>query len=466
MWGMNDDCVDMVYLDPPFNSKRHYGKPIGGKGNFKDTWTLNDYDMAEHGMLAEKNPAAFAVINAAKYTHGKGTMAYLVFMAVRLVEMKRILNSDTGHIFLHCDDAAGAYLKALMDAIFGKKAYRNTVTWRRTNSHNDATHTFGRTSDYIFHYAMPKAKFNPVFGEKNEDYVMKFKNPDKDPRGPYVLDNLSKPQGSNGYHYKWKGYEPPDNGWRCPKRTMQEHHDNGILYYPSDRHGNPLYTRRIRKKRYLSDYEGAVIGNVWTDIKPLQKGDPEYMDYPTQKPPELMHRIIECSTDDDNLVFDPFCGCASTLVAAEDLHRKWAGCDISELAVDLLIERIVDRKDLVRSDDITSLDRPSVRDDLVNIPHYKTHKQTLYIKQDCLCNGCYHFFPPGGLVIDHMQPQSKGGQDIIENLQLLCPRCNSSKGSKTMAEWIAWRKKHRSDSHKAAQARLADFKATQKAIPA
>ena len=464
MRGMNSSSVDMIYLDPPFNSKKNYGNPTGGDGKFKDKWTLDDFDIAEHGLLADESPAAYAVIEAAKYTQGKATMAYLIFMAVRLLQMKRIMKPKTGQIFLHCDDAAAAYLKALMDAIFGKREYRNTIIWKRTSSHNDAKRTFGRTSDYIFHYAMPNAKFNPIYDEENEEYVKKFKNPDNDPRGPYTLDNLANPH-HGGYDYEWKGYQPPEKGWRCPENTMQDYHDSGILHYPVNDDGKPEYDKRIRKKRYLRDYKGAVMGNVWTDIRPLQDGDPEFMKYPTQKPPELMHRIIACSTEEGDLVFDPFCGCASTLVAAEDLQRKWAGCDISDLAVELLIKRIHERKDLVRLDEITSLKSPSVRDDCKKLPHYRTHRQELYGRQRGCCNGCFHHFPYTGLTVDHIQPKSRSGQDNIENLQLLCSGCNSSKKDKTMAEWISWRRVNEPATYKRAEQRRADGETEWQRIP-
>ena len=467
MRGMNSDSVDMIYLDPPFNSKRDYNNPIGGDLDFKDKWTLDDFDVAEHGLLAENSPAAHAVIEAAKHTQGKGAMAYSIFMAVRILEMKRILKSDTGHLFLHCDDAAAHHLRNLLDAIFGKKAYRNQIVWKRSSGgKNDAKRTFGRNADHIFHYAMPKAKFSPAHEPPNEEYVRKaYRHNDNDGRGRYRLDNLAKP-GSGGYFYTWRGYSMPARGWRCPESKMQEHHDEGVLHYPVNTDGSPAFEKRIAKKRYLTEYKGAVMGNVWTDIPPLQEGDPEFMNYSTQKPPELMHRIIECSTRKGDLVFDPFCGCASLLVAAEDLQREWAGCDVSRKAVDMLVKRIVDRKDLLRRDDIADLDRPSVRNDCKKIPDYRTHKQTLYGMQRGHCNGCHHHFPFTGLTIDHIQPQSRGGQDNVENLQLLCTSCNSSKNKKTMAEWLVWREMNERATYGQDMARKAAVDREWKAIPA
>ena len=448
MRGMNSGVIDMIYLDPPFNSKKNYNNPIGGDLDFKDKWTLDDYDEAEHGLLAEHSPAAHAVIEAVKYAHGKGAMAYCIFMAVRILEMKRILKPDTGHIFLHCDDSAGHYIKALLDAILGKRSYRNHITWERSVPHNDSKRTFGRTSDFIFHYAMPKAKFNPVYESPDQEYAkQQYRYDDHDGRGPYQRISLVNPH-FGGYVYEWKGYMPPAKGWRCPKKTMQEYHDLGILYYPVNRDGSPAHQKRLRKKRYLTEYEGAVMGNIWTDIPPLHPDDPENMKYRTQKPPMLMHRIIKCSTKEGDLVFDPFCGCASLLVAAEDLQRDWAGCDLSPKAVDMLVNRIVDRKDLLRRADIADLKKPSVRNDVETIANYRTHKQKLFGTQKGICNGCHFPYPFNVLEVDHIQPKSRSGQDNIENLQLLCCQCNSRKNKRTMAEWIADREKNEPEKFK------------------
>ncbi|MDE0223613.1 MAG: DNA methyltransferase [Gammaproteobacteria bacterium] len=153
MRGINSDCVDLIYLDPPFNSNRHYEAPIGSKAAgaaFKDAWTLDDIDVCEHGELADRNPAAYSVIEAARQAHGKGMQSYLVFMAVRLIEIRRILKPE-GSIYLHCDDAASHWLRVLMDALYGRAAFRNVVVWKRIGNHNDAGR-FGRTADHLLFY--------------------------------------------------------------------------------------------------------------------------------------------------------------------------------------------------------------------------------------------------------------------------------------------------------------------------
>lgn len=211
--GMNSECVDLIYLDPPFNSNRNYEAPIGSKAagaSFKDMWTLDDVDVHEHGELADRNPAAYSVIEAARQAHGKGMMSYLIFMAVRLMEMRRILKS-TGSIYLHCDPTASHYLKLLMDAVFGQTAHRSEITWKRTNTHNDAKHAFPNVADVILFYAMPDARFNPVHEPHSKEYVAKFyRHDDRNGRGPYRLGDMANPSTPypNGM-YDWKGYPPP-----------------------------------------------------------------------------------------------------------------------------------------------------------------------------------------------------------------------------------------------------------------
>ena len=390
MRGLNTDSVDMIYLDPPFNSNAYYGDPISDdKPGFDDIWKPKNIDTIEHGLLAKDHEGVHAIIEGALHAQGQGTMAYLVFMATRLIEMERLLK-PTGHIFLHCDDSAVHHLRNLLDAIFGKDAYRNQITWQRSAPKNDAVRTFGRTADYILHYSRADAKFNPQYEPHNEEYKKTgFNRDDNDGRGRYTLAPLDKPKGSPGYHYDWMGYATPANGWRCPESTMQEHHDQGILHYPVNDDGSPAYSKRIRKKHYLTDYKGARMGNVWTDIPPMQEGDPEFMNYPTQKPPKLLERIVSCSTRKGDLVFDPFCGCATTLVAAEVMERQWIGCDSSSHAVDLLVNRLVEKRDLLSFNDIIPRDDLPVRTDIKKLKPVRDHKQELFGNQRGYCVGCW-----------------------------------------------------------------------------
>ena len=434
MRGMNGDTVDMIYLDPPLNSKRNNKGPHNCNHDFKDKLTSNDFSVAEHGLLAEHCPEALAIIETVMRTQDEGAMAYCIFMAVRILEMRRILKSDTGHLFLHSDNSTGNYTKALLDAFFDEETYRTNIIWKKSAPRSVNKRTFRQDADHIFHYAMPKAKFRPIYAPLDEEYVKSnYRHNDNDGRGPYRLGSLTS-LCHGGYEYSWKGYEPPAKGWRCSKKAMQKFHDQGNLYYPVNKDGSPANRRRIRKKSFLSDHKGTEIGSVWTDITPLKGGGSEFMGYPAQKPLELMRRIIECSTDKGDMVFDPFCGCASFLVAAENLQRDWAGCDVSRKAVDLLVERIVDRKDLLRRSDISKLKTPPRRDKNGELLHYGTDKQTLFGMQKGMCKECNLPYKFTEFFVDRIQPQAP---DSIENQQLLCKKCISDKEKITWGESIS-----------------------------
>lgn len=438
MRGMNSKSVELIYLDPPFNSNRNYEAPIGSKAagaSFKDAWTLDDVDVHEHGELADRNPAAYSVIEAARQSHGKGMMSYLIFMAVRLLEMRRILR-ETGSIYLHCDTTAGDYLKLLMDAIFGKNCWRNTIIWQRTNTHNDARKAFPDVIEVILFYAMPDALFNPVYIDHSSEYVKKFyRHDDNDGRGPYQLDNMASPQVRPRMMYDWQGYSFPAKGWRYQIERMTELHEQGRIYYPTKADGTPDYSKRPRLKRYLNEQKGTLMGNNWTDIKPVSAHAKENKDYMTQKPLALLDRIIRASSNPGDMVFDPFCGCATSLVAADRLGREWAGIDLSPLAIKLVNERIAEDRSGSLFGGATALDMPPKRTDLGELPNYRTHRHRLYGEQEGVCIGCDMHFPFKVMEVDHILPRSKGGTDHPDNLQLLCSACNRSKGGRTNAEW-------------------------------
>ena len=270
MRGMNSASVDLIYLDPPFNSNRHYEAPIGSKAAgaaFKDAWTLDDVDVHEHGELADRNPAAYSVIEAARQAHGKGMQSYLIFMAVRLLEMRRILK-DTGSIHLHCDPTASHYLKLLMDGIFGRGAFRNEIVWCYRRMANGRQKYFARCHDLILFYALSRdAPFN-------SDAV----------RLPYAESSLAR-----------AGYAKTSLGGGAPQSGICELNNKGR--FPED----------------------------WWDIPILRPNAKERMGYPTQKPLALLDRIIKASSNPGDLIFDPFCGCATALVAAGSIAAPMGG---------------------------------------------------------------------------------------------------------------------------------------------
>ena len=437
MRGMNSETVDLIYLDPPFNSNRTYEAPIGSEAagaSFKDAWTLDDVDVHEHGELADRNPAAYAVIGAARQAHGKGMQSYLIMMAVRLLEMKRLLK-PTGSIYLHCDPTASHYLKLLMDGIFGRGSFRTEVIWKRTSGHSDSK-IMGAVHDVILHYAISDAAtYNVQFAAYDDDYVTRrYKHIDPDGRR-FMDDNLTAKGLQGGwYEYEYKGAH---SLWRVPLDRMEE----------LDRENRLYFTRRggIRIKRYLDEMKGLPINDIWTDIPPLNSQSKERLGYPTQKPEPLLERIVKASSSEGDMILDPFCGCATALVAADRLGRQWAGIDLSPLAIKLVNDRIAaDRANKEQGKHIggglfraTALTAPPVRTDLGDLPNYRTHRHRLYGEQEGVCAGCDTHFPFRVMDVDHVLPRVKGGTDHPDNLQLLCSGCNRSKGGRTMAEWRA-----------------------------
>lgn len=424
MRGMNSESVDLIYLDPPFNSKHNYAAPIGSEAagaEFKDTWTLSDIAVEWHGLIAEENPELYKVIDA---TMTNSDRAYIIYMAIRLLEMKRILKS-TGSIYLHCDPTMSHYLKLVMDSIFGRKNFRNEIVWKRSSSHNDAK-TLGSVHDTILNYTKTETfTYNQLHVEYEKSYVeQRYKHKDPDGRR-WMDDNLTaKGLSGGGYEYEYKGTK---SLWRVSLDKMRELDADNRLYFTSK--------GGIRIKRYLDEMKGLSLNDVWTDIPPINSRAKERVGYPTQKPIALLDRIVQASSNPEDTVLDPFCGCATALIAAEKNVREWVGIDISPKAVDLVKSRMVNELGMF-GQVIHRTDIPK-RTDIVDFPVYKTHKHTLYGLQEGRCNGCKVHFPFRNFTIDHKVPQARGGQDHIENLQLLCGACNSMKGTGTMEELLA-----------------------------
>lgn len=435
MRGMNSESVDLIYLDPPFNSNKTYEAPIGSKAAgaaFKDAWTLDDVDVHEHGELADRNPAAYAVIEAARQAHGKGMQSYLIFMAVRLMEMQRVLKA-TGSLYLHCDPTASHYLKLLMDALFGRTNYINEISWLRTVPKNDYIQgaiNWPRMRDVLLRYRSSSASAcftQPFRSLSTENANKQYRNVEPETGRKYQLTSLTAPgAGTRGHpQYEFLGVT---RYWRYSGAKMKELHAGGRVVQTAS-------GRVPRYKRYLDESKGVAIGDAWNDIPAVQGQSKERTGYPTQKPLALLERIIRASSNPGDLILDPFCGCATTLVAARRLGRQWAGIDLSPLAIKLVNERIA--ADLPLWGGATALDAPPVRTDLGDVPNYRTHRHWLYGVQEGVCAGCDTHFPFRVMDVDHVLPRSKGGTDHADNLQLLCSGCNRSKGGRTMAEWRA-----------------------------
>lgn len=377
--GINSECIDLIYLDPPFNSNANYAAPIGSQAagaEFKDTWSLSDLDVAWLDLIETKYPAVNRVIQAAMTDSDK---SYLVYMATRLLEMHRVLRTD-GSIYLHCDPTMSHYLKLLMDAIFGRKMFRNEVVWhyRRWTA---ASKRFQKLHDIVLFYSKSKEyTFNQLYTT-------------------YTPGSISRKE--QGVLHRFKKGEKP---------TLV-----------SDRSKNE---------------KGVAENDVW-QIPFIAPSSKERVGYPTQKPLKLLERIISASSNKDDVVFDPFCGCATTCVAADRLHRNWIGIDISFKAVELVIERI--KKDQGLFQKIVHRKDIPKRTDLGDIPPYNTpaNKTVLYGEQSGNCNGCNTHFETQHLEIDHIIAKSVGGTDHIDNLQLLCGNCNRIKGNRGQEYLIA-----------------------------
>ena len=430
MRGMNSESVDLIYLDPPFNSNRDYAAPIGSEAAgaaFKDTWTLSDIDEAWHGEIADRDPTLYAIIDAAGHAHGKGMKSYLIMMAVRLMEMRRILN-ETGSVYLHCDPTASHYLKALMDAIFGHSNFRSDITWRRTNAKGLSFKGYPNNADSLLYYSKgEKYTWNRPFRPHDPNYVNKFYKYVEPKTGRrYTLADLANPNLNRpNLTYEFLGVT---RVWRWTKERMHKSYDDGLVVQLK-----PGSVPRL--KRYLDEMKGVPVDIIWDDIKPIQAKAKERTGYPTQKPLALLDRIINASSNYHDVILDPFSGCATACIAAEKNVRAWVGIDISPKALELVKNRM--RKELgIFGQVIHRTDVPK-RTDLGEQPNYKTHKHYLFGKQEGLCAGCKSFFHFRNLTIDHVVPQSKGGHDGIDNLQLLCGACNSTKGNRDQAYLIA-----------------------------
>jgi len=339
--------IDLIYLDPPFNSSRNYNVLFRDEHGteseaqitaFEDTWHWNLAAEQTYAELLTEAPDHIAkMIEALRDFIGTNQMmAYLVMMAGRLVELHRVLKT-TGSLYLHCDPTASHYLKIILDTIFSPQNFRNEIIWKRQSAHSDAKTKFADVTDTILFYAKSKdAKFNPQYGIHDPKYVENFyRFDDHDGRGLYRLDNITSPNPRPHMMYEWQGFPWPQKGWRFQRETMQKLHDEGRIYYPRHKDGSFDTTKRPAVKRYLSEQEGSIITNAWTDINPLHSSDAERLGYPTQKPLALLERIINANSNPGDVVLDPFCGCGTAIAAAQKLGRKWIGIDITHLSIAL-----------------------------------------------------------------------------------------------------------------------------------
>lgn len=369
-----DESVDLVYLDPPFNSKRDYNllfkTPKGHESDaqitaFEDSWHWGEQAEREYAeILRQPNTDVAELMPALRAFLGENDMmAYLVMMANRLLELHRVLK-PTGSLYLHCDPTASHYLKIVLDGVFGNANYRSEISWRRSGAHNDAKQgrkIYGSVRDVILFYTKGDSwTWNWIYRPYDDDYIKQgYRHVDSDGRN-YGKHDLTAAKGGGDTDYPWRvkralggdwqadldsEWEHPREGWEYSaahpygrkhwaysKENMRKFELEGRIAY--SRTGMPLY------KRYLDEMKGLALDNSWDDIPPA-KGS-ESLGYPTQKPLALLERIINASSNPGDVVLDPFCGCGTAVHAAQKLERRWIGIDITHLAIALIEKRLKD----------------------------------------------------------------------------------------------------------------------------
>ena len=362
---MPPDSVDLIYLDPPFNSSRDYnaiytdetGRPLPTQIEaFCDTWILDEDRerairqmpilMREAGIADEVAEFWRLWVKALRKTNPR-MLAYLSYMVQRLLPMRGLLKS-TGSIYLHCDPTASHYIKIMMDAIFGHENFKNEITWQRTESHNTADR-YGNIADILLYYTKSsQTTWNPQHQDYGEAQLSRFRHLDGDGRR-YKLENLTAPRpNSTSGKFNWRGTLPgPTRGWGYNLEQLEAWWHEGRIRTKSD--GTP---RMDGLKVYLDETLGKPLQNIWTDISRIPNTSSERMGYATQKPLALLERVITASSNPGDLVFDPFCGCATTIEAAHRLGRRWIGIDIAIHAIKRVAKvRLQERLRLVEGTD-------------------------------------------------------------------------------------------------------------------
>lgn len=351
------ESVDLVYLDPPFNSNRSYNvlfKEESGRDSdaqitaFEDAWHWNTHAEETYQWLVTLGDARVAgLIGALREAIGTNQMmAYLVMMAARLVELHRVLK-PTGSLYLHCDPTASHYLKVVLDAIFGVASFQNEIIWKRHSAHSSARR-YGPVHDVILFYSKtPRYNWTNLRLGYEDDYLEKYyKYDDGDGRLCWrnSLTAAGIRKGSSGQ--AWRGFDPTSQGahWKFTTEHLDDLDVQGKIYWPP-KGGWPQI------KRYRDELQGVAVSDIWEDIDKINPAGNERLGYPTQKPVALLERILSASSNPGDVVLDPFCGCGTTIAAAQKLERRWIGMDITHLSIALMKYRLKDAFGLVEKRD-------------------------------------------------------------------------------------------------------------------
>lgn len=341
------ESVDLIYLDPPFNSQATYNvlfrSPAGAQSQaqieaFEDTWHWGqEAEDAFDQVLRSGNTNAADLLRAMRSFLGENDMmAYLAMMAIRLLELHRVLK-PTGSLYLHCDPTASHYLKALLDSIFGPRRFLNEIIWLRANAHNLKTRMWPRQHDTLLLYSRGETfTLNPTYQPYGPEQLSRYR-PDEKGR-MYTGQDLTVSLVRRLRQFEWRGVTPPSHrSWGASMEQLEDWYAQGRILLKRD--GTP---RLDGLKVYLDETKGKQVGTVWADIERIRNTAGERLGYPTQKPVALLERIIEASSDPDDVVLDPFCGCGTAVHAAQKLGRQWIGIDITHLAISLIERRLKD----------------------------------------------------------------------------------------------------------------------------
>jgi DNA modification methylase len=348
---IENESVDLVYLDPPFNSNQDYNILFAERNGsraaaqikaFEDTWHWDKVSAAAYQEIVEIGPARVSqAMQAFRTFLGENDMmAYLAMMAPRLVELQHVLK-PTGSIYLHCDPTASHYLKILMDGVFGPYNFRNEISWQRSQTRSSISRIFKRAHDIILFYSKTgDYRFDLQYKELSEASLKLYTKKDK--RGFYRLVPVvvsGRRKGETGK--TWRGIDPNLRGksgshWLTVPAKLEDYEKQGLLVWPKKTNGLP------QLKYYLEDNKGVPVTDFWDDIDLISPSSVESLGYPTQKPEALLERVIQASSNEGDLVLDPFCGCGTAIAVAQRLNRRWIGIDITHLAVALMKHRLHD----------------------------------------------------------------------------------------------------------------------------
>ena len=441
--GINSETIDLVATDPPFNKGRDFHatpESLAAGASFHDRWSwADDIEGEWEDAIKDDWPTVWGAIESANGTWGKDMGAFLCYMGVRLLEMHRILK-PTGSLYLHCDDTADSYLRMMLDAIFGGSNRRGQLIWERSAGRSDAK-GFARVHDSVLYYAKSdEFTWHEQWDPLDKDYVNRL-YVHSDDRGRYMTAPL-RGGGLRGtvHSFEWRGLR--SDAWRFTRERLEELDAQGLIHWPEEEGGVP------RRKSYLKDSKGVAARDVITHISRATKK--ERTGYPTQKPIALYRRFIEASSNPGDVVLDPFCGCATTLIAAEQAGRNWIGIDLWEEALDIARARVEAECQNMFGGDVRYSEIPPQRTDdgMAAAPPLASKRrrrapeppgpkltraqmiELLIAEQDGLCAGCdRRYDDPRIWHLDHKQPRSEGGANHISNRALLCPPCNNVKGN-------------------------------------